>query len=251
MNKNDNKILEAKSINKRYGGVIAVDNIDMYLRKKEILGIVGDNGAGKSTLIGILAGAIKGDSGDIFIEGKKVEINEPADAKKLGIETVYQHLGLIDELNVPANIFLGREITNKGFLNEKLMLKKSSELLDKMGIKISDLKRDAKYFSGGQKQAISLSRSVYWGKKIVILDEPTAALGVKESKKILDLIIKLKGHGLSAIVISHNLQHIFNIVDRIMVIRRGKKVGEREVHETDADEIVKMITGANVILEKV
>lgn len=247
-------ILEVKSISKHFGGVIALDNVDFKLMKGEVLGIVGDNGAGKSTLIKIISGVLQKDNGEIFYKGKEVEINDPKDAKRLGIETVYQDLALVDLLNVPANIFMGREVKYKGvfgkvfgFLNFREMSIESKRLLQGLQVNIEDLNSKVMYLSGGQRQAIAISKVVYWGKEIVILDEPTAALGVKESKNVLELIKKLKKHGISVIIISHNLQHIFSVVDRIMILRRGKKVGTKEAHNTGADEIVSMITGAEVV----
>ena len=254
---NKNPILEVKNITKHFGGISALKGVDFELYEGEVLGVVGDNGAGKSTLIKIISGVHKKDSGEIYYNGKKVEINNPMDAKRLDIETVYQDLALVDELDVPANIFLGREETYLGkfgkvigLLNYKKMYIDSYNLLIKLKVDIQNLYNRVKYLSGGQRQVVALSKSVFWGKKIIILDEPTAALGVKEARNILDVIKLLREHNISVIIISHNLQHIFNIVDRIMVLRNGEKVGIRNAHETNADEIVSMITGAKVV-EKV
>jgi fructose transport system ATP-binding protein len=250
-------ILEGRNIKKHFGGVHALCGIDFELYEGEVLAIVGDNGAGKSTLIKVLSGVYKKDEGEIFYFGKKVEITSPGEAKELGIETVYQDLALIDELDVPSNIFLGRELTRFGkfgkligFLNYKKMYDQSAELIGRLKANVPSLFNRVRYLSGGQRQAIALSKAVFWGKKIMILDEPTAALGVRESKNVLDLIRTLKEHNMSIIIISHNLQHVFNIVDRIMVLRRGEKVGVVTSHETTADEVVSMITGAKV-LEKI
>lgn len=250
-------ILKAKGICKRFGGVVALNNVDMDLSEGEILGLVGDNGAGKSTLIKIISGVHEKDAGEIYFNGNRVEINNPSDAKALGIETVYQDLALIEVLDISENIFLGREIIYRffpanvlGFLNFKKMFKEATELLKIIGIRIQKMSIPVGYLSGGQRQAIALSKAVYWGSKIVIMDEPTSALGVEESKKALDLIRTLKDHGISTIVISHNLQHLFSIVDRIMVIRRGENAGTRNVYETSTDEIVSMITGS-VVTDKI
>ena len=252
-----NIILEAKGISKHFGGVHALENVDLELFEGEVLGLVGDNGAGKSTLIKIISGVFQKDSGDIFFEGNKVEINSPIDAKRLGIETVYQDLALVDEFDVPSNIFLGREIIYQNpvarlfrVLNNRKMYKESKDLMDRIKVDLGSLSKEILYYSGGQRQAVSLSKIVYWGKKIAILDEPTAALGVRESKTALELVKTLKEHGISIIIISHNLHHVFSIVDRIMVLRRGQRVGVKVAHETTADEIVKLITGAEVV-EKV
>ena len=254
----DNKvILEVRDIKKHFGGVAALKGVSFKLYEGEVFGIVGDNGAGKSTLIKIISGVYEKDSGEIYCYGNRVEIRNPEDAKGLGIETVYQDLALVDELDVPANIFLGREETYLGkfgkifgLLNYKKMLVDSSKLLEKLKVGVQDLFSRVRYLSGGQRQAVAVSKAVFWGKKIIILDEPTASLGVKESRNVLELIKKLKEHNMSIIIISHNLQHVFSVVDRIMVLRGGENVGTKNAHEVIADEIVSMITGAKV-LEKV
>jgi len=252
---NNNIILKAVGIYKYFGGVCALNNVDLELIKGEVLGLVGDNGAGKSTLIKIITGVLSKDSGEIYFEGdNKVEINNPMDAKRLGIETIYQDLALVDLLDAPANIFLGREIKYKNilgilfkYLNNKRMLKESMELMEKLGIKLENMKKPMRNYSGGQRQAVALSKILYWGKKIAILDEPTAALGVTESQRALEIIKLLKEHGLSIIIISHNLQHVFSIVDRIMVLRKGERVGIVNVHEVTADDVVKMIPDSKVV----
>ena len=253
MKKESRIILQAKEITKHFGGICALDKVDLELQEREILAIVGDNGAGKSTLIKIISGVLSKDSGEVYIDGKRVEIKSPKDAKNLGIETVYQDLALVNTLNVPANIFLSRELTYDNFfgkifrlLNHRRMLAESKNLLKKLGVNVGNFKKPMIEYSGGQRQAVAISKIVFWGKKIAILDEPTAALGVRESKIALELIYKLKEHGLSVIIISHNLQHVFKIVDRIMVLRQGKKVGIKNTHEVKAADIVSMITGADV-----
>jgi len=254
MENNSRFILEVKDITKYYGGVCALNKVDLELVNGEILGIVGDNGAGKSTLVKIISGVVQKDDGEIFFEGKKVKINSPTDAKKLGIETVYQNLGLVDTLSVPSNIFLNREIIFNvpiikyfGILNKRKMYKESQELLKKLGINV-DMNRAVTCYSGGQRQSFALGKIVYWGKKVAILDEPTASLGVKESNMAVELIKYLsKEHGLSVIIISHNLQHIFKVVDRIMVLRRGERVGLVGVHEVTAEDVVSIITGGEVV----
>ena len=247
-------VLETRNIIKTFGGVIALNDVSFKLRKGEILGLVGDNGAGKTTLIKVISGVYAPDSGEIYFEGKKVTIQNPFDAKELGIETVYQNLALVDKLDVTANIFLGREILYNNVISEffrimnfNKMFKESENLLKKLGVNINNLHRPMLAYSGGQRQAVALSKTLYWRRKVAILDEPTAALGVNESQNALQLIRTLKNHGLSIIIISHNLQHVFNIVDRIMVLRRGEMVGIRNAHEVTAADIVKMITGAEVI----
>ena len=251
-------ILEVKNINKNFDSIAALQDVSFELKNNEILAIVGDNGAGKSTLIKIISGVHKKDSGEIYYNNELVEINNPMDAKKIGIETVYQDLALANELDITANIFIGRELTLwgkfgkfLGIMDFKKMFKKAEELLEKLKTNIPNIHRSVRHLSGGQRQAVALGKVVFWGKKIVILDEPTAALGVNESENALKLIKSLKeDHGLSVIIISHNLQHVFTIVDRIMVLRRGKKVGVVDAHATNQDEVVSMITGLKVI-EKV
>ena len=253
--KGDDYIIEARNIKKHFGGVYALDDVNLELKRGEALGLVGDNGAGKSTLIKIISGVVSKDAGEIYFDGKKVEINSPFDAKKLGIETVYQDLALVDTLDVSANIFLGREVEYNnfigkffGFLNYRKMFKESKTLITKkLGLNLGDLRKSMMNYSGGQRQAVALGKIIYWGRKVAILDEPTGALGVRESKKALELIRTLQKHGLSIIIITHNLQHIFSVVDRIMVIRRGKRVGVVNASDVSADDVVSMITGSQVV----
>ncbi len=254
---NNDYILEAAGICKNFGGVRALENVDLQLKHGEILGLVGDNGAGKSTLIKIISGTIKKDKGEIYIKGEKVNINNPKDAKNLGIETVYQDLNLINNQNVPFNIFLGREITYEGIfkflglLNYRKMLKESLNLMDKLKVSLGRLDKPMNDYSGGQRQAAAIGKLIYWGTEIAIMDEPTAALGVRESGKALELIKMLnKELNLSVIIISHNMQHIFNIVDRIMVLRRGKLITVQDARKITAHDIVKYITGAEEVIKR-
>lgn len=244
-------LLQLKGISKHFGGVVALNNVGMELTEGEILGIVGDNGAGKSTLIKIISGVYQRDSGEIYLKGKKVEINNPRDAVALDIGTVYQDLALVDTLALPANIFLGREIRYEGiigsvfrFLDFKKMRQEAARQVQELNVNVQDLRIPVMYLSGGQRQIIPIIKVVHSRKKIIILDEPTAALGVKESKNVLEIIKTLKEQGLSIIIITHNLQHIFSVVDRIMILRRGEKVGVVRALETTPEEVVGMITGA-------
>ena len=238
-------ILLMKNISKSFGAVEALCNVDFELYPNEVLGLVGDNGAGKSTLIKIASGVLIADSGEIFIEGKKVNIKSPHDARELGIETVYQDLALLDNLDVTKNIFVGREPRiGKFFFNSNKMARLTKEVLDSLGINIPSLFSEARFLSGGQRQAIAVGRAAYWGCKMVIMDEPTAALGVRESLKVLELAKKLKEKNVSIIIISHNLEHVFKVADRIIVLRKGKRAAERVIENTTGDEIVKLITGA-------
>lgn len=242
-------ILELQNISKNFGGVRALHNVNLNLGYNEILAVVGDNGAGKSTLMKIVSGAITPDAGSILFEGKKVSIKSPQDSLGLGIQMCYQDLALINCLDIQSNLFMGRELSRKlsgyiHFLDKKRMRQLSKEHLKSLGIRIPYLREKVGNLSGGQRQVIAISRAVYWGKKLIILDEPTAALGVQESGKVLDLIRTLKNKDMSIIIISHNLQHVFSVADRVMVLRRGENAGDRIIKETDGDQVVKMITGA-------
>lgn len=244
-------ILEMKSIRKYFGGVHALEDVDFELYPDEVLALVGDNGAGKSTLIKVIAGVHPPDRGEIYIEGKKVEIHSPIHARALGIETVYQELALIETRDVADNFFLGREPTIDRFgiwVDKRKITEMTVNTLKKLAITIPSLKTAVRYLSGGQRQALAVGRAIPWGGKIIIMDEPTAALGVEESAKVLDLVLQLKNQGASIIIISHNLVHVFDVADRIFVLRGGKRVGSRVKHETNGDEIVKMITGAAELL---
>ncbi len=249
----DEIILEVKKLNKRFGGIQAVDDVDLKLKKGEIIAIVGDNGAGKSTLIKLISGVYKKDSGEIFINGEKANIESTIDARNYGIETVYQDQGLVLNFNASMNLFLGRERVLKNFLGKifklvdyRYMRRETKKMLDMVGVSVGDIHSDVESFSGGQKQAVVVGRAVYWGGKIIILDEPTNNLGVKEERRIIDLIKKLRDdYGISIIIISHNIAHVFELVDRIIVLRNGKKVGERIKSKTDTNEIISMITGVS------
>ncbi len=227
-----------------------MEDLSLDLKYNENLGLVGDNGAGKSTLIKILAGVIRMDSGEVFIEDKKVAINSPEDAWNLGIETVYQDLALIDELDVSSNMFLGREIKKglignfmKIFLDSRSMEETTKKVLGKFDIEVQSVRTKIRNLSGGQRQAVAIGRSASYARRIVLMDEPLAAMGIRESSKVFDIIRKLKEEEKSIIIISHNLQHVFSLADRITVIRHGRKIGTRVKSETNTDEIVKMITG--------
>ena len=244
-------ILSARGISKHYGGVVALDAVDLELRQGEVLAVVGDNGAGKSTLIKALTGAISKTAGRVEMDGKEVEINSPSDAKSAGIETVYQDLALVNELSITKNMFLGREIRRNdvfgrlfGALDFAKMDSEIRALFQKLDIRIADIYREAEAFSGGQRQAVALAKTVMFGKRIAILDEPTAALGVRESKMAMDLVRSLKDHGLSVIMITHNMQHVMNYCDRVMVLRLGRLAAVRDVKDVDGDTLVGLITGA-------
>ena len=235
-------IIEMKEISKRFGGIQALQEVNIDLYEGEILGIVGHNGAGKSTLIKILSGAYTADAGRIYFRGKEVEINNPKDSKALGVQTIYQHLALADNLNVPANVFLGREIKNKiGILDERAMENETHQMLDRLKLKIDSLKIRVLKLSGGQRQCIAISRAVYFNAKILIMDEPTAALGVQETERVHNLMQQLKKEGIGIILISHDIHDVFKLSDRIAVLKNGVLVGIKKTRETTKDEVLSMI----------
>ena len=242
-----NKVLEVKSVSKRFGGVQALDNVSIHLNEGEVLALAGDNGAGKSTLIKVVSGVYHPDDGDIIFNNENIQLDNPRFAREKGIETIYQDLALADNLNVGANIFLGREPMKKKMgvpiIDRELMLSESKKVLKNLEINIPEtsLEEPVGKLSGGQRQAVAIGRALYWNAKLLIMDEPTAALGVPEQRNVMDLIKKLKEQNVSIIFISHNLTDIFQASDRIVVLRRGIKAGEKIIKETNSDEIVKLM----------
>jgi ABC-type sugar transport system ATPase subunit len=244
-------VLETQGLCKFFGGIKAVNNVDFKLYENEILGLVGDNGAGKSTLIKTISGLYKKDDGKIYLGSKEVEINSPLDARRYGIETVYQDQGLIPILDAASNLFLGREKLRDNpigkffkIVDERYMRKETEKVLEELGIKLKSISTEVFSLSGGERQIAAIGRAVYWGENILIFDEPTNNLGVKQERKVLDLIKKLREEfKISIIVITHNISHIFELVDRIIVLRNGEKVGEKMKDETNPNEIVSMIIG--------
>jgi D-xylose transport system ATP-binding protein len=238
-------IVEMRGISKHFGGVRALSDARLDVYAGEVHALVGDNAAGKSTLIKILSGAVPRDEGTIKFEDRKVEIDSPRAAKHLGIETVYQDLALADNLDVASNIFLGRELKLKGglkpFLDLRLMEEESRRLLARLKISIPSIRQKVRSMSGGQRQSIAIARSVYFNAKVVILDEPTAALGVEETRKVHDLVREMRSHGLAVLMTSHNINHVFDNSDRITVMKTGRVVGSRRIEETSKDEILRMI----------
>ncbi|MCL4560509.1 MAG: ATP-binding cassette domain-containing protein [Chloroflexi bacterium] len=243
-------ILELKGISKRFGAVQALKDVNFEVFTGEVVGLVGDNGAGKSTLIKCISGIYPIDAGEIFFEGKPVTITGPKDVGRLGIETVYQDLALCDNLDVVANLYLGREAINQNVhplvspLNEVKMEKRAIEVLKTLSVKLPSPRRVVASLSGGQRQSVAVARAVMWNSRVVLLDEPTAALGVAQSRMVLDLILQLKKQGLGVVVISHNLADIFEVVDRIIVLRLGRRVGTFMAGSTSREQIVSAITGA-------
>jgi simple sugar transport system ATP-binding protein len=248
-------LLEVKNITKRFGGLVAVDNVSMGVNAGEVVGLLGDNGAGKSTLIKIISGVYHADEGKIYFMDKEIKINNPMDALALGIETIYQDLALAENLNVYSNIFLGREKLKKilGFisvLDHDYMLSESRKILQTLDIEIPSLRNKISMLSGGQRQAVAISRSLYWNAKFLIMDEPTAALGIAEQKKVLNLIRLLKEQGLGIIIISHQIHDVLSVADRLVIMRRGVKVAERFTKETDPNEVVSLIVGVEKVAKQ-
>ena len=248
MGESDKIILRTEGLTKHYGGVHALEKADFELCNGDHVAIVGDNGAGKSTFVRQIAGVEQPTAGRIFFDNQEVAFSSPLDAKEAGIETVFQDLALANDLDVPSNIFLGREL--KYFrlgpfsvLDERRMLKRSKEVLERTGIKIPDLRNAIGNMSGGQRQCVAISRAASFVSKLIIMDEPTAALGVQETTQVENIIRGLKENGVPLILISHNLRQVFNLVDRIWVFRRGQIVGAVNARETDGNEIVSLITG--------
>ena len=244
----DSIIIRTEGLTKRYGGVHALEDADFSLRDGEHVAVVGDNGAGKSTFVRQITGVEQPTGGKIFFEEREVHFRSPIEARDAGIETVFQNLALADDLDVPSNLFLGREerYFNLGpfsFLNEKKMLSHAQEALRQTGVKIPNLKNKIRNMSGGQRQCVAISRAASFASKLIIMDEPTAALGVQETAQVENIIRGLKERGIPLILISHNLRQVFDLVDRIWVFRRGKIVGAVDRDKTDGNEIVSLITG--------
>ncbi len=237
-------ILELRGVSKRFGAVQALSNVNFDVHAGEVVGLVGDNGAGKSTLIKCVSGIHPADSGEIWFEGRQVFIHNPKDAADLGIQTIYQDLALCDNLDVVGNLFLGRETKSIAGMDEVTMEKRSLEVLRTLSVTIPSVRTLIASLSGGQRQSVAIARAVMWNSKLVILDEPTAALGVVQTKQVLELIKQLRSQGLAVIVISHNLADIFEVVDRISVLRLGRNNGVFNVHNTSQEAIVGAITGA-------
>lgn len=243
-----NAVLELKGVSKSFGAVQALYKVDFTCNAGEVMALVGDNGAGKSTLIKGIAGIYKLDEGEVFFEGKKVTINSPRDTADLGIEVVYQDLALADNLDVVANMFLGRErLTSSILLDESTMEQEALKTLDSLSVTtIRSVRQAVAGLSGGQRQAIAVAKAVMWNSKLVILDEPTAALGVAQTRQVLDLVRRLADRGLAVVIISHNLHDIFEVADRITCLRLGQKVAEFVPSETTQQEVVHAITAGEL-----
>lgn len=240
----NNNILEMKNIYKAFGGLKALIDVNFDLRRGEVLGLVGDNAAGKSTLMKILSGAYHADEGRIFFDGREVLITSPRVSKQLGIEMVYQNFALCPNLDVPSNLFLGREITTRSFfsfLRKRKMEKEAVEVLHRLKIDIKNPRTYIDRLSGGQQQAVAIGKAVSFYPKLVIMDEPTANLALVEIDKVLELTLRLKQHDISIIFISHRLDDVFTVSDRIFVLKHGRKVDVKEKAKTNKDEVIRLM----------
>jgi simple sugar transport system ATP-binding protein len=241
-------LLEVRHLSKHFGAVQALKELSMSVNAGEVVALAGDNGAGKTTLIKAISGVYKPSGGEILLQGEPVSFSTPQEAREKGIETIYQDLALADNLSIGANIFLGREPMRKvlGFLpvlDRRKMAEAARRTMALLDFHVSRLDAPVSNFSGGQRQAVAIGRAVFWNARILIMDEPTAALGVPEQRKVIQLIHQLKAQGRGVIFISHNLQDIFAVSDRIIVLRRGVLAGERKISETNHDEVVKLMVG--------
>ena len=245
-NNSEIPILQTKNISKSFGHVQALKNVDLDLYPSEVVALIGDNGAGKSTLIKIISGIYQRDSGEVLYKGEKVDINEPKDAvEKAGVSTVYQDLSLVEVQDVGVNIYLNMEPTFFGiFINYKKLYKNAEKLIKDLKIELPSVRVNVADLSGGQRQGVAIARALARGREIFILDEPTAALGVEQQANVNKLILKLKKDKKTVLLISHNLEHVFEVADRLVILRRGEKVGERVKESTSKEEVVGLITGA-------
>jgi ABC-type sugar transport system ATPase subunit len=244
-------VLEARNISRHFGAVVALADASLTLRPREVVGLVGDNGAGKSTLLKILSGIVTPSGGDIVIDKKPVALKRAQDAMDAGIETVYQDLALVDTMSAYQNVYLGREELSKNplarlfnLVDDRQMRERAREVLDMLKVKIPSINVSVKGMSGGQRQCLAIARALLWGRRIVILDEPTAALGVRETGQVLEVIRDLRQHDVSVIIVSHNMQQLMSVADRITVMRLGRSIATRTVKDTEVNEIVGLITGA-------
>jgi ABC-type sugar transport system ATPase subunit len=243
-------ILSIRNVSKRFGGLTAVDHVSWDVFAGEVVGLLGDNGAGKSTLVKCISGVHPPDDGEIYFQGRRSNFVHPMDARSQGIETIYQDLALANNLDVGANIFLGREIKRRYFggliktLNDRKMEDESAAALQALDIRFPSLTQPIENLSGGQRQAVAIARAVYWDAKLMIMDEPTNNLGVPEQKKVLDLIRRLRDQGVPVILITHTLPDVFAVADRLMVMHRGRKVTEKKTSETNTEELVQYMVGA-------
>jgi len=244
-------VLELQDVTKHFGPVHALDGVSFSLAAGEIVGLVGDNGAGKSTLVKLMSGALQPDGGTIRFEGRDVTIRSPLEARALGIETVYQDLAVIPHMDVEANLFLGREVTgtswwNRWLLNKPAMRAQARDHIASLQVGLKSVRQSVGLLSGGQRQSVAVARAISWGRKVVIMDEPTAALGVRESRGVLELIKRVKERGIAVVLVSHNIPHVFEVTDRIFVMRHGRRAGEVRSADAHMNEVLGLITGVPV-----
>jgi len=243
----ESPVLELQNVHKTFGGITAVEDFSLDLHAGEIVALVGDNGAGKSTLVKIVSGVHAPTSGSIRLEGEDVSFADASMARSLGIEVVYQDLALADQQPVYMNLFLGREAVRGPLrlLDRKKMMRETQQLVDDLDVRIPSAKATIRDLSGGQRQGVAIARATRWAKKLILLDEPTAALGVAETAKVEKIVASLRERDIAVLIISHSLDQVFRLSDRICVLRRGRQIGVRETAATDKNEIVSMITGVN------
>ncbi len=247
----DVPVLEVEGLTKHYGPVVALENVSVALNRGEVVGLLGDNGAGKSTLVKCVSGAVKPTSGAIYLNGELKDFTSPGDARESGIETVYQQLALIDIFDIADNLFLGKELLYEdsrrflGFVNRRAMRERAHAAMRRLPARFPDLDARIETMSGGQRQIVAMTRGAFWESHLLLLDEPTAALGVKESKSVLDMIRVLIAERAEAmIVISHNMEHLWSVCDRLLVLRRGTLVADLRKQDTNRNEVVSYIVGA-------
>lgn len=247
----DNLLVRMENIVKRFGRVVALDGVDFEVRSREVVGLLGDNGAGKSTLIKILTGIHTPTSGQIYFDGQPVQIRSPQDARALGIETVYQDLALVDSMSIGRNFFLGREPLQRvgplRLIDMETVASETRASLADIGIDIRSANEKVGKLSGGERQSIAIGRAVHFGAKLLILDEPTSALSVGESRKVLEYTRNAKARGLSVVFITHNVHHVVEVADRYTVLRHGKNVGNYQKGELDTEDIFNLITGERAV----
>lgn len=243
-------VLELQGISKSFGGISALQGVDLELRQGEVVGLVGDNGAGKSTLIKTIGGVYRPDEGEIIVEGVRSNHLTPALAQAHGIETIHQHLGLVDSLDVTANIFINRERVRRnwiarraGWLDQRGMYAESVKALAAFGMPESIVRKPVSQLSGGQRQMVAIARALHWQPRIVMMDEPTAALAVEHAGRVLELIRSLAASGIAVLLVSHDMQHVLHVTNRVVVLRQGRKVADLATEETSHQEIVMYITG--------
>jgi fructose transport system ATP-binding protein len=244
-------IIEARGLVKRFGHVVALDGADLELYRGEILAIIGDNGAGKSTLIKVLSGALQPDEGDVSLDGQRVHFRSPLDSRRAGIETVYQDLAVAPALDIATNVFLGREMRRRGpqgsvlrMLDKRGMRREAKRHFEELKIGIRSMAQPVETLSGGQRQGVAVARAATWAQRVVIMDEPTAALGVKETRQVLDLILRVRERGLPVILISHDMPNVFELADRIQIMRLGRRVAVVTPKSHSMPEAVAIMTGA-------